>query len=146
MTTEISSIALRSTPAVCLDLSSSRRGFPSLTKSVLCVPRVTAAVLAESRWGDSADSTNLTMCGTGPGSKTDYTNTRLGPLVRRASDQADLCARQLCNSRGTCWVPPPVGGEEGDGEDPPPAPVKLACDCDVGFEGEDCGKKKLGRV
>ena len=83
------------------------------------------------------------MCGIGPGSKSYYTIHELGPLVKRASDQAELCATQLCNSHGTCWLPPPAPATVvADGEaGPPPAPVKLGCDCDVGWSGDDCNKK-----
>jgi hypothetical protein len=97
-------------------------------------------------WGTSLDTTNKTMCGTGPGSKSRYTNMVLGPVVKRASEQAELCAKQLCNSHGTCWLPPPslraVAAADHDEERPPPAPAKLSCDCDMGFEGVDCNTQR----
>lgn len=96
-------------------------------------------------WGTSGDTTNVTMCGTGPGSKSYYTIHELGPMVKKASYQAELCAKQLCNSHGTCWLPPPATAVSVDGGDPEgspqPAPVKLGCDCDVGFAGDDCNTK-----
>lgn len=81
-------------------------------------------------WGSSSDDYNMTMCGSGPGSKSYYTTTKLGPAVKGAAERAESCAKKRCNSHGTCWTPPTVETPAG----------KLACDCDMGYTGDDCKK------
>ena len=51
-------------------------------------------------WGASADTANVTLCGSGPDSKSAYVNNSLGPVVLRAADEADSCAASRCSGHG----------------------------------------------